>query len=169
MTTKEKMTMLSEAVGKAEREFHHAVWEAIKARGGNVKVNGYADDDEDDEGKGLRVTILDDNGDSAVIRVDEVFIKGEELQVHVNEDNYRNRDYNMWLTSLGDAQDYVLEAIEWGDDTLPEEVTTNETFDTWDVCYEGGKIERGVTTSKALSPAKALELFERAVWVRGVN
>ena len=169
MKLREKMRQLSNNVGNAEREYHKAAYNAIKSLGGSVNVTW---DEEDDEDFGLRVTFFNNDGGATIIRVDEVFLpeNSTELKVHINEEDYRDADYDYYLSELGDAADYVLDAIDWGDADAPEaeEVTTQDTFQMWDVCYKGGKVERGVAT-RPLTTAKALAEFDNAVWVRGVK
>lgn len=163
----DKMQQLSNNVGNAEREYHKAAYNAIKSLGGRVQVTW---DEEDDEDFGLRVTFFNNDGGSTIIRVDKVFIDNDALKVHINEEDYADADYDYYLSELGDAADYVLDAIDWGDADAPEpeEVTTQDTFQMWDVCYKGGKVERGVAT-RPLTTAKALAEFDNAVWVRGVK
>lgn len=166
MKLREKMRQLSNNVGNAEREYHKAAYNAIKSLGGRVQVTW----DEEDEDFGLRVTFFNNDGGATIIRVDEVFIDNDALKVHINEEDYADADYDYYLSELGDAADYVLDAIDWGDADAPEpeEVTTQDTFQMWDVCYKGGKVERGVAT-RPLTTAKALAEFDNAVWVRGVK
>ena len=165
----DKMQQLSNNVGNAEREYHKAAYNAIKSLGGSVDVKWCEEEDED---FGLRVTFLNNDGGSTIIRVDKVFLpeNSTELKVHINEEDYADADYDYYLSELGDAADYVLDAIDWGDADAPEpeEVTTQDTFQMWDVCYKGGKVERGVAT-RPLTTAKALAEFDNAVWVRGVK
>ena len=104
MKLKERMSALSLAVGNAEREYHKAVFEAVKKLGGSVPVR--SEWDEEDEGNGVRVAFIN-----------KVLVLGDgmTLVIHINEEDYRSADYNYCLSELGDAADYVLDAIDWGE------------------------------------------------------
>lgn len=171
-----KMTELSNAIGDAQRAFHKTAFDAIKTLGGSVNVVGDEDDDEDEESenKGLRVTFLNNDGGATSVRIDRVFIEDDSpaLFVHINEESFKSTDYDYYLSELGDAADYVLEHIDWGDAEMPdnpEETTTTDKFQLWDVGYEGGKVDKNIVSDKAMSTAKALKYFKKAVWVRGIR
>lgn len=169
-----KMTELSNAIGDAQRAFRKMAFDTIKMLGGSVNVVGDDDCDEDEENKGLRVTFINNDGNAATIRIDRVFIEGDSLElfIHINEDGFKSTDYNYYLSELGDAADYVLEHIEWGDTETPdtpEETTTTDKFQLWDVGYEGGKVDKNIVSDKPMSTTKALKYFKKAVWVRGIR
>lgn len=111
MKTLDELNELSNAIGKAVRAYHNAIAENLKESGKEHKVVGYEDEDED----GLRVEIIGRHDDAVSMVVDKVRYNKEHnmVEVHICEEDYRKQDYWTYISTLGDAQDYVNQSIDW--------------------------------------------------------
>jgi len=116
MKTKKELNELSNAIGKAVRAYHQAIFENIKESGKEFKVIGDNDEDEDDV-EGLNLTIIGRHDEAVDIVVDKVrYHQGnaiECVEVHIVRDEYRDVDYWCNADVLGDDLDYVYDSIDW--------------------------------------------------------
>lgn len=115
MKSKEEIIELSNAVGRAIREYHKAIADNLKESGKEFSVEG---DDEDTNG--LRLDILGRHNDLVNVVVDKVRYYtsphnsgAEYVQVHICEEEYKDCDYWMMADYFGDDMEYVYENIVW--------------------------------------------------------
>ena len=111
MKTTKELRELSNAIGKAICAYHNAISENLKESGKEHNVVGYEDEDE----KGLRLEIIGRHDDLVSTVIDKVRYNNESdmVEVHICEEDYREQDYWTYISTLGDAQDYVNDSIEW--------------------------------------------------------
>ena len=113
MKSKEEIIELSNAVGRAIREYHKAIADNLKESGKEFSVEG---DDEDTNG--LRLDILGRHDDLVNVVVDKVRYYtskngAEYIQVHICEEEYKDCDYWVIVDYFGDNADYIYESIVW--------------------------------------------------------
>lgn len=111
MKTSKELNELYIAIGKAVFAYHNAISENLKESGKEHKVVSYEDEDE----KGLRLEILGKHNDAVSMVIDKIrYNKGNNsVEVHICEEDYRKQDYWTYISTLGDAQDYVNQSIDW--------------------------------------------------------
>jgi hypothetical protein len=111
MKTEKELNELNNAIGKAVFAYHNAIAENLKESGREHRVVGYEDEDEE----GLRVEIIGRHNDAVSMVVDRIRYNNEHnsVEVHICEEDYRKQDYWVYISTLGDAQDYVNLSIEW--------------------------------------------------------
>ena len=108
MYSKRQLDMMSKEISKAERRYHIAIADNLREIGEPVKVQ---DDDEDINGISLDVEC---NGSLMDFIFDCVKWDEERNEVMVHSTDKSGVEDMWWyLTELGDAQDYLLEAIQW--------------------------------------------------------
>ena len=110
MKTKQQLDMLSAEIGEAVRNYHKAVEDNLMELGHPVSVQ-----DECNDSLGIQVDVMYDNRIFHYV-IDQ--IKCEQpcsTKVHFIKCNYEETDGWIYLYELGDAIDYVLEAIQWID------------------------------------------------------
>lgn len=115
MNSKKRLDYLSSNIGKAIREYHKAIAENLKELGTPVKIQN--EDSENTEGLELSI---EHDGRLIPVIFDSIRWDNERnnVFVHYTEYNYCSADEEMYLSDLGDATDYLLDAIDW-----PTEVT----------------------------------------------
>ena len=108
MYSKRQLDMMSKEISKAERRYHIAIADNLREIGEPVKVQ---DDDESINGISLDVEC---NGSLMDFIFDCVKWDEERNEVMVHSTDKSGVEDMWWyLTELGDAQDYLLEAIQW--------------------------------------------------------
>lgn len=121
--TSDFLKELSMSVGQAVRNYHKAVAENLQSIGRPVMVQG---DDPDVEGIDLTVEY---DGRLWNYTFNYVFwdkVK-KEVMVHYTMLDYSERDDTMYLSELGDATDYLLDAIQW-DETTDREAENDNLY-----------------------------------------
>ncbi len=150
MKTVEQLDHLSSMIGEAIRNYHQAIAENLQELGHPVTIQDLFNEYD----RGITLDITDDK---KVIdaRYDQIRCKkGEDIEVHCFSWNYAPVDEWVYLSLLGDAAKYLLEAIYW---INPEKLmkidgdawsgTANEiySFSNADIAlyfiYEDGRIE----------------------------
>lgn len=111
MKTSKELNELNIAIGKAVFAYHNAIFENLKESGKEHKVVSYEDEGE----KGLRLEIIGRHNDAVSMVIDKIrYNKGNNsVEVHICEEDYRKQDYWTYISTLGDAQDYVNQSIDW--------------------------------------------------------
>lgn len=109
MYTKEQLCNLSANIGKAIKNYHNAIATNLRTLGTEVPVQG---DDPDEEGICVNV---EHDGNLFPWTVDRIKWDEERsaIMVHTSMNNFCEADDWTYLSDLGDATDYVLEAIQW--------------------------------------------------------
>ena len=117
---------MSRNIGKAVRRYHCAIGENLREIGKPVRVQG-----DDDDVEGIEVSVEHDGNLFPwvidLIKWDE---EKNEVMVHTTMMNYCDSDDWYYLSELGDATDYVLDVIQWGD-TEKEEIDNTNTVTTY--------------------------------------
>ena len=107
--TKEQLNNLSAEIGKAIRTYHKAVADNLREIGKPVFISSMDDDDE-----GLEIMV---EHDASLHPWTVNLIKWDrdkkDIMVHCCSCDYSDADEWYYLSELGDATDYVLEAIDW--------------------------------------------------------
>ena len=109
MRTKEQLDLLNAKISDAILAYRLAIKENLGELGHPVSVQG-----EDDDTLGINVDVMSDN-EIFHYTIDQIKYDGTMEQVHYSRLNYEDADDWMYLCELGDATDYVLEAIQWID------------------------------------------------------
>lgn len=109
MYTKQQLNNLSAIIGKAIKNYHDAIATNLRTLKTEVPVLG---DDPDEEGITINVEY---DGNLFPWTVDRIKWDEEHssIMVHTSMNNYCKADDWTYLSNLGDATDYVLEAIHW--------------------------------------------------------
>ena len=115
MKTKKELQKLSNAIGDAVRAYHDAIFANLKESG---KEYGVEADWDDEDSKGIHLTIIGRHDDAILIEVDKVRVnlkKGVSgaIEVHVCNEDYNGCDYWMMASELGDDVDYLYDNIIW--------------------------------------------------------
>jgi hypothetical protein len=115
MKTKEELKKLSNATGEAERAYHKAIFDNLKESG---KEHGVEADWEDEDSKGIHLTVIGRHDDAIVIEIDKVRFNPEKglhgaIEAHVCSEDYDDCDYWMMAFELGDDADYLYDNIIW--------------------------------------------------------
>lgn len=107
--TENELTILSENIGKAIRAYHNAIGENLKEVGEPVNVQG-----DDNEIDGIELSIEYDGQVHAQI-YDKIKwdAERETILVHCTMSDFCKMNDWSYLTDLGNATDYLLEAICW--------------------------------------------------------
>ena len=111
MRTKEQLDQLSAKIGEAINNYHHAVEENLLELGHPVTVQDTCNEDE----RGITLSIM---SDCRVIigTFDQIrCCKDGSVEVHCISWDYGNADEWIHLSALGEAGDYVLDAVQWID------------------------------------------------------
>ena len=109
MMTKKQLDYLAAKVSDAILAYHLAIEENLDDLGHPVSVQG-----EDSDTLGINVDVMFDN-EIFHYTIDQIKYDGTMLQVHYIKLNYKDADDWMYASELGDALDYVLDAIQWVD------------------------------------------------------
>lgn len=109
MYTKEQLNALSANIGKAIKNYHDAIATNLRTLGTEVLIQG---DDADVVGININV---EHDGNLFPWTVDRIKWDEERssVMVHTSMNNFCEADDWTYLSDLGDATDYVLEAIQW--------------------------------------------------------
>lgn len=109
MYTKEQIEKLSALIGEAVKNYRDAIAENLRTLGTEIPVQG-----DEEEINGVNINVEYD-GSLYPITVDLIKWDNERstIIVHLSSVNYNGKDEWTFLTDLGDAADYVLEAIQW--------------------------------------------------------
>lgn len=110
MKTKKQLEQLTEAIGNAIFAYRKAIKENnLQEIGHPVCVQG-----DNSEELGITVSVIDDDT-LAVCTIDQIKYDKEhdDILVHYSKYNYKETDEWNSLSCLGDADDYVLEAVQW--------------------------------------------------------
>lgn len=109
MKTKEQLRQMSEAIGNAIFAYRKAIKENLQEMGHSVCVQG-----DSNEELGIAVAVIDDDS-LAMCTIDQIKYGKEhdDILVHYTSYNYKETDEWYNLSCLGDAADYVLEAVQW--------------------------------------------------------
>ena len=112
MKSKEELSELSMAIGKAIRAYHNAIEDNLKECGKEMPVLPYDDDDEE---SGMRVDIIGRHNDLVNVVVDKVRYNSENdsVEFHVCEEDYNDKDYWTYPSIFEDSADYIYENIDW--------------------------------------------------------
>lgn len=110
MKTKSEMEQLSAKIGEAVRNYREAIVENLRDLGHPVSVQDNSNTDE----VGITLDVTSD-GDIIQGRYDQIRYNDNTLEVHCVSWNYKDDDEWVDLSCLGDAADYLLEAIQWID------------------------------------------------------
>lgn len=107
--SEETLKQMTKKIAKAIRAYHKAIAENLQEAGEPLQVAG---DDAEDGGMCVMVEF---DGSLHPWTVDKIKWdeKHQEVMVHCISMDYSDSDYWCCLTDLGDATDYVLEAIMW--------------------------------------------------------
>lgn len=134
MNSKKRLDYMSANIGKAIREYHKAITENLKELGKPVKIQ--SEDLENAEGLEL---CIKHNGGLIPVTFDSIRWNEEknDVFVHYTEYDYCSADEKMYLSDLGDAIDYLLEAIDWPTEVTAEsnarDIFTIITLDRYDL------------------------------------
>ena len=110
MKTTKQLESLSAKIGEAIRNYHEAIAENLHELGHPVTVQDLSSDD-----RGITLKILCDNG-LCTGQYDQIRCeKDKDIEVHCFSWNYAPVDVWVYLSVLGDAAGYLLEAIHWID------------------------------------------------------
>ena len=120
MKTKKQLEMLTEKIGEAIRNFHQACKDNLLELGHPVTVQDVYNEDE----RGLTLNIMSDTR-VLVGSFDQIRCNSNHIEVHCLSWNYVSADEWVYLSSLGDAADYILEAAQWFDDVKLKVVDGN--------------------------------------------
>lgn len=109
MKTKKQLEQLTEAIGNAIFAYRRAIKENLQEIGHPVCVQG-----DNSEELGITVSVIDDDT-LAMCTIDQIKYDKEhdDILVHYISYNYNATDEWYSLSYLGDATDYVLEAVQW--------------------------------------------------------
>ncbi len=150
MKTVEQLNQLSALIGEAIRNYHQAIAENLQELGHPVTVQDLSNEYD----RGITLDITDDKR-VVDARYDQIRCeKGMDIEVHCFSWNYEPVDEWVYLSVLGDAAEYLLEAIHWIDPKNLMKVdggvwsgTANEIYSfteadiTLYFIYEDGRIE----------------------------
>ena len=110
MKTKKELAELSNAIGEAIGAYHNAIANNLKESGKEHEVEG------DDE-NGLHLTIIGRHDSAVDICVDKIRYNCKSsigfVEVHICEEDYKEKDYWLDIDNLGDDADYVNDNIVW--------------------------------------------------------
>jgi hypothetical protein len=111
MRTKEELQKLSDAIGKAQRAYHDAIFDNLKESG---KEHG-VESDYDDGSDGLHLTIIGRHDDAVLLEIDKVRLNKDNgaIEVHINNEDYEPCDYWMMASEFGDDTEYIYNKIIW--------------------------------------------------------
>lgn len=109
MYTKEQIINLSALIGKAIKNYRDAITTNLRTLGTAIQIQG-----DDGEVNGININVEDD-GTLYPWTVDRIRWNEEYsiIEVHASFINNKVSDEWICLSELGDAADYVLEAIQW--------------------------------------------------------
>jgi len=108
MYSKRQLDLMTEKIAKETRNYRRAVADNLRETNAPVKVQG---DDEDIEGICLSIEC---NGGLMDFTFDSVKWDEDRKDVMAHSTDGKGEEDMWWhLTELGDAQDYLLEAIQW--------------------------------------------------------
>lgn len=109
MYTKEQLEKLSALIGEAVKNYRDAIATNLRTLGTEIPVQG-----DDEEINGVNIS-LEHDGVLIPIIVDLIKWDNERstIIVHLSSVNYKGIGEWTFLSDLGDAADYVLEAIQW--------------------------------------------------------
>jgi len=117
MKTKKELKKLSNAIGEATRAYHQAIFDNLKESGKEHKVEA---DWEDEDSKGIHLTIIGRHDDAVVLEVDKVRFNKDRglhgvIEGHVCSEDYDECDYWIMTTEFGDDVDihYLFDNIIW--------------------------------------------------------
>ena len=115
MKTKKELQKLSNAIGEATRAYRQAIFYNLKESGKEHKVEA---DWEDEDYKGLHLTIIGRHDDAIVLEVDKVRFNKEKglhgaIECHVCSEDYDECDYWIMATEFGNDVDYLYNNIIW--------------------------------------------------------
>ena len=109
MKTKKQLELLAAKVSDALLAYHLAIEENLDELGHPVSVQ-----DENNDDLGINIDVM---YDCKIFHytIDQIEYDGTMLKVHYSKLNYKDTDDWMYASELGDALDYVLDAIQWID------------------------------------------------------
>ena len=115
MRTKEELNLLSNAITEASREYHNAIYDNLKESGKEHNVEA---DWEDEDSKGIHLSIIGRHDDVVVLEVDKVRFNPEKglhgvIEAHICSEDYDECDYWLMATEFGDDADYLYDNIIW--------------------------------------------------------
>ena len=115
MKTKKELQKLSNAIGEATRAYHQAIFNNLKESGKEHNVEA---DWEDEDSKGIHLTIIGRHDDAVVLEVDKVRFNKEKglngvIEAHICSEDYDECDYWLMATEFGDDADYLYDNIIW--------------------------------------------------------
>ena len=118
------MRELSVSVGQAERNYHKAVADNLQSIGLAVRVQG-----DDPDTTGICVSVEHDGG-LYTWTVDMIRWNNDtgSVEVHVSNMGGNDTDYWNYVSNLGDAEDYVLDAIQWEDHADRQESENDDLY-----------------------------------------
>ena len=111
MKTTTQLDQLAEKIGEAIRNYHKACEENLLELGHPVTVQDVYNEDE----RGLTLNIVSDTR-VLIGTFDQIRMRNDHIEVHCLSWDYVPADEWLYLSALGEAADYVLEAAQWFDD-----------------------------------------------------
>ena len=113
MKTKKELKKLSNAIGEAVRAYHKAIFDNLKESGKEYGIK--ADWKEEEDCKGIHLSIVGRHDDLVVLTIDKVRVNSEKdvIEAHVCEEDYNGCDYWMMASEFGDDADYLYDNIIW--------------------------------------------------------
>ena len=115
MKTKKELQKLSNAIGDAIRAYHNAIFDNLKESGKEHRVET---DWDDEDSKGIHLSIIGRHNDLVLIEVDRVRVNPEKgvngvIEVHLCKEDCKDCDYWLMASELGDDADYLYDNIIW--------------------------------------------------------
>ena len=111
MKTKEQLDQLSAMIGEAIRNYHRAVEKNLLELGHPVSVQDIYNVDV----RGITLSIMSDNRVVTGVFDQIRCCRNDNIEVHCTSWDYGKTDEWVHLSALGEAEDYMLEAIQWID------------------------------------------------------
>ena len=113
MKTKKELQEMSEAIGKAVRAYHKAIFDNLKEGEKEYAVHGFNGEEE-----GQRIDIHGRHDDLVNILVDKVRHTPNDgigvVEIHIAEEDYDEADYWINADYIGsDDIDYIYDYIVW--------------------------------------------------------
>ena len=115
MKTKQELQKLSNAIGEATRAYHQAIFDNLKEGGKEYNVEA---DWEDEDSKGIHLSIIGRHDNVVTLEVDKVRFNPEKglhgvIETHICSEDYDECDYWLMATEFGDDVDYLYDNIIW--------------------------------------------------------
>jgi len=115
MKTKEELTMLSNAIGKAQTAYRQAILDNLKESGKEHDVKSDWDEEKDDNG--VHLSYIGRHGETTLL-IDKVrFSKAKAgfgyIDAHIAAEDGNGCDYWMMGSEFGNDADYIYDNIIW--------------------------------------------------------